>query len=88
MPVLLDTNPASRLIIVLVIFTLIVFIVVLSIVLYNKSRYYPQKTIYVDITGKKDIKDSNDALDYYIVTYGKQSILEHIEVIDAWKKKN
>ncbi len=70
------------------------FIVIISLLLiiyfvkfFNRIiNYYPQEIINVNISKKKRM-DDNDALDFYIINYGKQKILEHIAKIENWKEK-
>lgn len=73
-------------IVALIIFFLIVFVCVLIPILisiHSKKRM-PSKRFVIDITGKR-INDANDAIDYYLINYGKGAIIAHINVIDEWK---
>ena len=55
------------------------------VVKYVKSNIYPNATYTIDVTNKR-IGDANDALDYFLINYGKEDIYKHIEVINKWKK--
>lgn len=85
---LLANNSPAVVIVALIIFFLIVLLCILIPVLIsvNRKRQIPVKKIVVDITGKR-INDANDAIDYYLINYGKSTILTHIETINKWKKE-
>lgn len=76
------------LLIFLGILVLVTVLIVLIVVIYNdsKKKRYPSKTIKVDITNKR-ITSENDALDYYIVTYGTSALTTHFYLIKNWKDK-
>lgn len=85
--VLLDTVASALLIIfmfIMVIVLLTLFIV--KAVKRHEKQKYPIKTLRINITNKR-IKDLNDAIDYYLINYGKEKIFEHIIFVDKWKKE-
>ena len=83
---ILANSNTTIMIVALIIAFLIFFLCVLIPILisvHNKNRI-PSKKIIVDITGKR-ISDANDAVDYYLINYGKAAVLAHIDVINGWK---
>ena len=66
--------------------SLIIFFVFIFPLFFRHLNYYPSKEISVEITNKR-IDGINEALDYFIITYGVSPLLEHIKFIDDWKNK-
>ncbi len=61
------------------------FLLVFTIKRINKLfNYFPSKTINVDITNRK-IPDVNEALDYYIINFGVEEIINHLIAIKKWE---
>lgn len=58
----------------------------ICIFIYKKINYYPNKEISIDITNKTKM-DNNDLLDYYIINYGYEKLLQHIQSINNWKNE-
>lgn len=61
-------------------------IVGVCVFIYKKINYYPHKEINIDITNKTKM-DNNDLLDYYIINYGYEKLLQHIQSINNWKNE-
>lgn len=70
----------------IIIFIILILIIPIIIYINNKLNYFPNKTFHINLTNKKHM-DNNDLLDYYIINYGIESIMEHIGQIHQWEKE-
>ena len=74
--------------VILIFFGILLGIIAIAIgivVVYKKYTYYPNLTLTVDISNKRSMSD-NDAFDYYVINFGTNKLINHINVINNWKK--
>lgn len=70
--------------VIIVISIIIVYEIIKAII--KHINYYPSTTITIDITRKSKM-DDDDLIDYYLINFGTEEILNHIKVINEWKNK-
>ena len=79
-------GPTEIIILVASIITTLVVVFIVFAIIFAHQKSYPTLQINVDITGKR-INSDDEALDYYLINFGTKDVLDHIEEIKDYKKR-